>query len=597
LIKNNLQMKNIHVKFRLTISLLVCAISFSMISCDTEPLAVLDHKQFYSGVDDVDASILGLYGRFAELQAQVVVLNELRADLLDITPNADFYLEEISFNRPSAENPWSNTTKFYGIIQFCNDIMSNLDNMLHDNKVTVDEYNERYADVASVRVWTYLQLGIHFGQVSYYNKPVYTTADLAKGEELSLDQLIPKLIAEMEALPTLDQYKVSNLIKDRIDNVYSLVPVFINKRCLIGDLYLFNDQYDLAAEQYRLVLATGESNNDASKYRLVGPGGADVVEKGGSLPSWYGVGYYRYYGDDLSSMFNTWRRMFASTTTSGLNEMIWIMSYDKRYNADFFAFRKLFDPVSENGFYKLKPSIYAVDSIFGKQVQVNGAPFDARGLTGSFDQVGGDYIIRKYAMFDEFPVNNYAGGWWLYRAGGLHLRFAEAANRAGYPKLAWAMVNDGLKGSGFIFKKPDGTNYPGDSIKLPGDSPFDLYPYPYTFDARQNDQPYIRAPWRSSVGIRGRVSLKTVPFPASCVTKTDSIHFMEKFIIQEAALELGFEGHRWEDLVRVARRLNKENPGSGDRFLWDENIKHKYDLSGNESPDMSSSDKWFLRVQ
>ncbi|MDD3321223.1 MAG: RagB/SusD family nutrient uptake outer membrane protein [Paludibacter sp.] len=569
---------------------------FTFSSCETEPLEVLDYKQFYTGTEDVDAAILGLYGRFSELQAQVVVLNELRADLLDITPNADYYLEEINNNRPSKENPWANVSKFYGIIQFSNDIMTNLKSMLSDKKITQDEYNERYSDVASIRVWVYLQIGIQFGKATYFTTPVYSENDVNNGIELSIDDLIPTLIAEMESLSTLEDYKVSNLIKDKIDDVYSLASMFINKHCLLGDLYLFNDQYESAALQYRLVLATGEANGDVSKYRLVGPGGSDVVNKGESLPTWYGVGYYRYYGDDVNSMFNTWRRMFASTTTNGLNEMIWFVSYDKRYNSDFTAFRKLFDPVIKNGSYKLKPSDYAVESVWGNQVQLNSAPFDARGLTGGFDKVGNDNVIRKYSMFDEIPNGNYAGGWWLYRAGGLHLRFAEAANRAGYPKLAWAMVNSGLKGNTFVYTKADGTTYPGDSIKIPGENPFNLYPYPFTFDARQSDQPYIRAPWRSSVGIRGRVSLKSLTFPETCVTKDDSIHFMENVIIQEAALELGFEGHRWEDLVRVARRLNKEEAGKGDRFLWDENIKKKFDKSGNTAADLSSSDKWYIKV-
>jgi hypothetical protein len=468
--------------------------------------------------------------------------------------------------------------------------------MRTDSKITPDEYDERYSDVAALRVWTYLQVGVIFGKATYFTEPVYNESDLSKGTEKSLDELVSQLISVMEALPTLENYKVSDLIKDRIDGVYSLVPMFINKHCLLGDLYLFDDQYLKAAEQYRLVLATGEASNDASKYRMVGPGGAEVVNKGGSLPSYFGVDYYRYYGDDMGSMFNTWRRMFIATTTSGLNEMIWFVSYDKRYNNDYLEFRKLFDPASLNGSYKLHPSTYAVDSIWGKQVQFNSAPFDARGLTGSFDKAGDDYVIRKYSMFDEFPNGNYAGGWWLYRAGGLHLRFAEAANRAGYPKLAWAMVNDGLKGSSFIYKKDDGTNYPGDSIKIPGDDPFNLYPYPFTFDARSSDLPYIRAPWRNSVGVRGRVSLQSLPFPETCKTKTDSILFMEKIIIREAALELGFEGQRWTDLVRVARRLNKEQAGAGDRFLWDENIKHKYEHSGNVAADLSSADKWFLPV-
>jgi hypothetical protein len=46
-------------------------------------------------------------------------------------------------------------------------------------------------------------------------------------------------------------------------------------------------------------------------------------------------------------------------------------------------------------------------------------------------------------------------------------------------------------------------------------------------------------------------------------------------------------------LIRLARRLNKENPGSGNRFLWDENIAKKYQQSGGGA-DLSSEDKWYL---
>ena len=64
--------------------------------------------------------------------------------------------------------------------------------------------------------------------------------------------------------------------------------------------------------------------------------------------------------------------------------------------------------------------------------------------------------------------------------------------------------------------------------------------------------------------------------------------------ISQAAKELGFEGNRWQDLLRVARRLNRETPGKGTQFLWDENIKKKYDRSGISGVDMSSEDKWYL---
>src|SRR5512145_591111 len=115
-------------------------------SCiDTVPDEVLDYKDVYANVDDADAAILGLYGQFMDLAAQVVVLNEVRADLMDVTGNATTDLEEINLNRPSEKNPWANVTKFYSVIQSCNELLSNFDKMLDENKMIQAEYNERYS--------------------------------------------------------------------------------------------------------------------------------------------------------------------------------------------------------------------------------------------------------------------------------------------------------------------------------------------------------------------------------------------------------------------------------------------------------------------
>ena len=75
----------------------------------------------------------------------------------------------------------------------------------------------------------------------------------------------------------------------------------------------------------------------------------------------------------------------------------------------------------------------------------------------------------------------------------------------------------------------------------------------------------IRGPWRSASGLRGRQLMRyktTSEFAngqtlSRCANKADSIYLVEKIILDEAALELGHEGQRFPDLVRVSRRMNK----------------------------------------
>ncbi|MDR3227103.1 MAG: RagB/SusD family nutrient uptake outer membrane protein [Prevotellaceae bacterium] len=568
-------------------------------SCvDIEPGEVLDYKHAYTDVDAADAAIRGLYGQFMSLADRVVVLNELRADLMDVTPYATTDLQEINVSRPSEKNVWADVTPFYQVIQSCNDILFNFNTMLNDNRMNKAEYSERYSDVAALRTWVYLQLGIHFGRVPYITAPTVTLSDLDKNNasELDLDALIVELISCMEALPTLENYKSSPLIQNNVDG-YSLKPFFIDKRCLLADLYLYDNRYQEAATLYRQVLATDEElvagNKDADrKYRIYCSTWTSSVS-----PDWYQILYQDGRGNDENGMTNFWREMFAGVAGSQRAswEHIWFFTYDNRYEPKF-TLRKLFDPVSDKGNYYLKPSEYVVDELWGAEMQQNGFPFDVRGITGAYEKIGGENYIRKYSYFDVYPSGTAKGGWFLYRAAMLNLRYAEAANRAGYPKLAWAIVNNGLFGSMFDFKKADGSAYPGDSVKISGDSPFEPYPFPYNFDARYTDSPVrIRGAWRGHGGIRGRANLTNVNFPDNLATKDDSIHFVEKLIVHEAALELAFEGHRWEDLIRVARRMNKENAGSGDKFLWDENIAKKYKNSA-VAADLSSNDKWFLPI-
>jgi hypothetical protein len=572
-------------------TLILITVFSGFTSCtDTLPEEVVAFDDYYKNLDDADAAVLGLYGKFMELAEQVVVLNELKADLMDVTPNASTDLEEINLNRPSKDNAYANVSKFYGVIQSCNDILHNYDVMLAENRLIQDEYNEKYSDVAALRCWVYLQLSNLFGKVPYITDPIIALDDLEqyRGNDLSPDLLIKELIKVMENLPTLENYKLSKLISGTIDG-YSLKPFFINKKCMLGDLYLYADDYENAARLYREVLKVGEDlpATDRNCYRT---NRLYSYAWTSGTPDWFAVLYSYRREEDSETFYNAWRNMFIATTTgrSILEEHFWFFAYDAKFAPEY-TLSRLFDPVGLNGgAYFLKPSDYAVESVWGGEVQSNGFPFDARGYTGAFDTSGDNHYIMKYSYATDF------GNWFLYRAAMLHLRYAEAANRAGYPKLAWALVNDGIGGAAFNWKREDGTTCRGDSIRYSSYGPGEPYPDPYYIDARYSSSPYVISAWRDGHGVRGRANLPNTDFPETAVTTRDSILFMEKFIIREAALELGFEGHRWGDLVRIARRLNKENQGEGTRFLFDENIAKKYQHSGIPAPDMSSEEKWYL---
>ena len=71
--------------------------------------------------------------------------------------------------------------------------------------------------------------------------------------------------------------------------------------------------------------------------------------------------------------------------------------------------------------------------------------------------------------------------------------------------------------------------------------------------SNESPRPEGYTTWGRNVGIRGRVILKPQEVPAGT---TDPILYLEDLIIQERELEFAFEGKRWFDLMRIARRRN-----------------------------------------
>ena len=570
---------------RIFLSLIVIANLLSFTSCKNDELGdAVKYDNFYQNLSDADRAVLGVYAQFTSLAKQVVVLNELRADMMDVTTAATPELEKLNLNQIDSTNTWVSPLQFYAVINSCNDVLANFDKMLAENKFTRDEYNERYSDIGALRTWIYLQLVNIYGSVPYITEPLVNLTDVEKykGQRENADVLLPKLIEFMKSLPLLDDYTYSNLINGN-PNGYSLEPMFISKKILLADLYLYNNQYAEAAHYYRIAMSTDETsanlNAKRMRYRLYNfPFTATSGE-----PGWYAIVFRDGHIEDENGMINTWKYIFSDVSSSrkatdrASMERIWCIPFDDKLKP-VNPFTNIFEG------YQLKASAYAMDSLWGKPMR-NQFPYDARGKGGSYT---GNGLISKYSGTNSNTLAKQHGYWMLYRAAGLHLRYAEAANRAGYPYLAWCFLNNGIKNEKYRYKKANGTYFPDDSCYVTGKSPFEPYPTDYRFDAR-----YPRE-WDANAGVRGRAFMPVVNFPAGLSTQLDSIQWLEKQIVREAGLELAFEGQRWSDLVRIARRMNKEGR-DGFHFLFDENIKKKYERANIPAPNFSTTESsWYL---
>lgn len=551
-------MKIFKIKNCLLIGLLITGLVSCKKQFDVQPGVELDASQMYRDVYDANAAVMGIYGRFMSLADRYIILNELRGDLMQYTQNADQYLRQLSTHSVTPDNPYINPRPFYELILHCNDALKNFDIMLQKKTLSQDEYNQRYSDIACLRSFLYLQLGIHYGEVPYVTEPIETitdASDLSRFNKLALPALIDTLARFTDNLPYKNDYPapVGAAIGASLNITLDAYPTnkfFINKKALLGDLFLWKGDYNKAATYYREVMEVATTGtmgeNYYSQYKLAWSGNANLY-----------VSYARA-GDVNSILFEDgWGAMFHASDDRFNREMIWALPYDNKFKPEN-PLIKLFSPTGGN--YLVKPSQQIVDN-WNSQTQgpmrvsssltvgTAGIPFDSRKLL-SVREIGGQPVITKFIAnylnpLSLIPTNPLTknGRWFLFRQAHLHLRYAEAANRQGYPRLAYALFNNGIQ-----------SNYPAPSADVTNFEGTWGLPAPYVFDAREGEIPRYRGDWYRNIGIRGRAGV--LNYPLTATTVADSTSQIEIGLLEEAALETAFEGNRWPDLLRIAMRRN-----------------------------------------
>jgi hypothetical protein len=363
--------------------------------------------------------------------------------------------------------------------------------------------------------------------------------------KLPFNTLLDSLLAFSNRLQFTDPYPITSTL---IVNYGLQQSYFLSKYQVLGDLNLWKGNYTAAATYYRQIMEGSGYTLNASSFTVFNA----FKEQFAQVTSYadLNVEYYRNQEQDINSLIENneqgWRSMFARTQDALFNtEMLWVMPFSTSGSITN-PFIDLFS--NTGGSYLVKPSVSAMNN-WNSQTSQFGYPFDARGRF-TWKTLSGQPVIMKYlynylSEFTYVPINPLLkeGKWYIQRASVTHLHFAEAANRDNRHKLAFALLNNGIQAT----------------YDSAGVAPVDVTNWqntlsdaaPYNFDARQGTYPYYRGNWYQNGGIRGKARLINVPVDA-----TDSTTSLENSIINENALELAYEGHRWPDLLRIAMRRN-----------------------------------------
>ncbi|MXV17337.1 RagB/SusD family nutrient uptake outer membrane protein [Hufsiella ginkgonis] len=550
----------------LTLCLFACKSTF-----DIEPENVLSSENAYQNVYDADAVVMGIYGKVQGLAERYMVLNELRGDLEDVTPNSDKYLKQLNDHAVTTDNSWADPRPWYEVIINCNDALANFSKMLSDKRLSQADYNIRYSEVGAIRTWLYLQAGVQYGTIPYITDPLAKVTDLDDASRypmIGFDDLLTRLIDFTMALPNKDPMPAGTSLVTTLDT-YNTTKMFINKYCLMGDLYLWKGNYTQAAHYYKIIMNYAD---------VLYP---TLIDAGENWTNTYKLGNA---STRLSA--GNWMVIFASSFGERYSnyEIIWNLPFDKKF-------------APENPFidlfysrYLVKPSAQAIKN-WNSQTRSDNTPGDTfRGVGRSYTQ-GTPIIAKMLGSYNPALPFETSGKWILCRAAMIHLRMSEAANRDGFDRIAYGFMNNGIRSAFTPAALPVPDNV-SNIMQTTLDTKSDYY-----FDARQGEFPRYRSAWYVNEGIRGRASLApakvdsakffnmTIPGQENKpVTDRPGLTIaMEDLLVNEAALELAFEGNRWQDLVRIALRREKITAGAGRAFLRDK-VAAKFTAAGLPVP-------------
>lgn len=242
----------------LTLGFLFSACS-DMLETDSDRFLLTEDNDLNSPNDSI-YSILGILEKLQHLGDRHVILGELRGELMDVTENADEHLRAIRNFTATADNPYVSIRDYYAVINNCNYYINYVDTTVISGGIKV--LLKEYAAVKAIRAWTYMQLVLNYGEAIYVDKPIFSDEDMKKNYPVKNIQEMCRVLID-DLLPHEDVDMLDYGPINGRETSYCFFPIPF----LLGDLYLWLGEYDLAAEKYYNLMEKNRYYVSASLYR------------------------------------------------------------------------------------------------------------------------------------------------------------------------------------------------------------------------------------------------------------------------------------------------------------------------------------------
>jgi tetratricopeptide (TPR) repeat protein len=350
--------------------------------------------QHYKTSIDAETSTAGAFSILQDVMPNLIILNDLRSDLMTETENFDMDLRNINRHNIDIDNKYNDPSGYYRIILNANEVLNNLEKIqTYDREF--DSLSLAYAtvDMISLRSWAYFTLVRLYGEAAYIPPSMHSSDDNYQFEYYTKDRMIDTLISQLDTTVTYS---------DRYIQMDLETSVLLYDRALRGELYLEKGDYQ-----------------QASKYLINAIGDADIRT--------------RFKSTDFED--EDWKNIFVNSVGQ-LSEVMSVIPYAYEDNQE--------NPLSDIFFvdrkYLVKPSGNIVNLFSTQTTQEKETGDTYRGEGISYAIIDDKLVVNKYSI----NPNEFSGAdIIIYRAADVYLLLAEALNQMEDYEAALSIINSG----------------------------------------------------------------------------------------------------------------------------------------------------------